>query len=65
MGGLYQPCPVIGVSMNSRRVGPEAAEEERARVEEELNLPVCDVFRDGPEKLRDAVLNHQQTLFKS
>ena len=65
MAGLYQPCPVIGVSMNSRRVSPAAAEEERARVEEELNLPVCDVFRDGSEKLRDAVLNNQQTLFKS
>ena len=65
MASLYQPCPVIGVSMNSRRVSPAAAEEERARVEEEMNLPVCDVFRDGPDKLRDAVINHQQALFKS
>ena len=64
MASLHQPCPVIGISMNSRRLSSEAAEEERARVEAEMELPVCDVFRDGPEKLRDAVLNHQQTLSK-
>ncbi|MFP6601399.1 MAG: DUF1611 domain-containing protein [Pirellulaceae bacterium] len=64
MASLHQPCPVIGIAMNSRRLSSEAAEEERARVEAEMELPVCDVFRDGPEKLRDAVLNHQQTLSK-
>ena len=60
MASLHQPCPVIGVSMNSRRLSEAAAEEERQRVEEEMELPVCDVFRDGADKLRDAVLDYQQ-----
>ena len=38
----------------------KCAEEERQRVEEEMELPVCDVFRDGADKLRDAVLDYQQ-----
>ncbi|HCK70989.1 MAG TPA: DUF1611 domain-containing protein [Planctomycetaceae bacterium] len=55
MGGVFQPCPVIAVSMNGRRVSAEEAEEEKRRVEGELGLPVCDVFRDGREKLVDVV----------
>jgi uncharacterized NAD-dependent epimerase/dehydratase family protein len=59
MGGLVQPCPVIGVAMNSRRISPQEAEVERRRVREELNLPVCDVIRDGPGQLADAVLRFE------
>jgi uncharacterized NAD-dependent epimerase/dehydratase family protein len=60
MAGIFAPCPVIGVAMNSRRVSAIAAEKERARVEHELQLPVCDVIRHGSEPLVEAVLRFQQ-----
>ena len=62
MGSVHQPCSVVGVSMNSRRISEAEAVKERERVEAELGLPVCDVFRDGADKLRDAVLDFQRTL---
>jgi uncharacterized NAD-dependent epimerase/dehydratase family protein len=59
MAGVEHPCPVIGVAMNSRRVSAPQAEEERRRVRQELNVPVCDVIRDGPAELVDAVLRFE------
>lgn len=56
MAGIWRPCPVIGVAMNGRRVTVDQAERERERVQQELGLPVCDVFRDGPDRLIDAIL---------
>jgi uncharacterized NAD-dependent epimerase/dehydratase family protein len=56
MASVTRPCRVIGVAMNSRRVSAEAAEVERERVRTELGLPVCDVFRHGPDELVDAVI---------
>ncbi len=56
MSNIWQPCEVIGISMNSRLISAEAAEQERRRVQHEFDLPVCDVFRDGPARLADAVL---------
>ncbi len=55
MASLFQPCKVIGVAMNSRRVSSDEAEQERERVRSELGLPVCDIFRHGPQDLLDAV----------
>jgi len=65
MGSLHQPCSVIGIAMNSRRVSAAEADIERERVEQEMGLPVCDVFRDGPDKLRDAVLEFQRGMTTS
>jgi uncharacterized NAD-dependent epimerase/dehydratase family protein len=59
MASLIFPCPVIGVAMNSRRLSPEAAEAERRRVGEELNLPVCDVIRHGPDELVESILRYE------
>lgn len=56
MSNIHQPCKIIGIGMNSRRLNAAEAELERARVEAELGLPVCDVLRDGPGRLVDAVL---------
>ena len=56
MAGIFDPCPVIGVSMNSRRVSAAEASAERQRVSEELGLPVCDVVRDGPDELVQTIL---------
>ena len=55
MASVFHPSKVIGISMNSRGVSAAEAEVERKRVEDELELPTCDVIRDGPEKLVRAV----------
>jgi uncharacterized NAD-dependent epimerase/dehydratase family protein len=52
-------CRVLGIAMNSRRLSAPEAEAERRRVRAELGLPVCDVIRDGPEELVDAVLGYK------
>lgn len=65
IGSALTPTRVIGVGMNSRLLSPEAAEIERERVRSELGLPVCDVFRHGPQELVDAVLNFQRELNRS
>ena len=39
-----------------------AGELEAERVEKLLGLPVCDVFRDGPGVLVDAILAMQQSM---
>jgi uncharacterized NAD-dependent epimerase/dehydratase family protein len=56
MASIWRPCPVIGFAMNGRRLSPDEAEAERARMRDEFKLPICDVFRDGPDELVDAVL---------
>jgi uncharacterized NAD-dependent epimerase/dehydratase family protein len=62
MAGIFHPCPVIAVAMNSRRVTAEQAEAERERVRGELGLPVCDIFRHGSDELIDAVLHLEEQV---
>jgi uncharacterized NAD-dependent epimerase/dehydratase family protein len=56
MSNIHQPCRIIGIGINSRRVSAAEAAAERERVKAEFGLPACDVFRDGPDELVDAVL---------
>jgi len=56
MANLHQPCKVIGIGINSRRVSKEEAARERERVKAEFRLPACDVLRDGPDELVEAVI---------
>ena len=56
LSNVHQPCEVIGVSMNSRRVSEAEAHVEQQRVAEELGLPVTDIIRFGREVLVDAVM---------
>ena len=56
MAGVMHPSKVIGVAMHSGNVSGEEAEAERERVRGELGLPVCDVFRHGPNELVEAVI---------
>ncbi len=65
VASIHAPCRVIGIAMNSRRLSGEAADAERERVRQELALPVCDVFRHGPDELVDAVLQLQQERVQS
>jgi uncharacterized NAD-dependent epimerase/dehydratase family protein len=56
MSNIHQPCKIIGIGINSRRLSKEEAARERERVKGEFNLPACDVFRDGSDELVEAVL---------
>lgn len=48
--------------MNSRKLTSEQAEEERARMRGQFGVPVCDIFRHGPDQLVDAVLQLKSEL---
>ena len=63
LASLAMPSRVIGVAVNSRLLSPDEAEQERERVRRELGVPVCDVLRDGPEDMVDAVLALRHELF--
>ena len=52
---------VLGIGMNGRRISPEQAELERAAKQAEFGLPVCDVYRDGPDALADAVAAYYES----
>jgi len=56
MSNLHQKCKVIGIGINSRRVSTAEAAKERERIKAEFGLPACDVIRDGPEELVEAVI---------
>lgn len=64
MANLMNPCRVIGVVMNSRRISAAEADAERNRVEQEMGLPAVDVFRHGVQPLVDAVLRRQAEVGK-
>lgn len=50
------PSQVIGIAMNGRNLNLEQAAVEKEEVQKRLDLPVCDVYRDGPSVLVEAVL---------
>jgi uncharacterized NAD-dependent epimerase/dehydratase family protein len=56
MAAIVQPCPVIGIAMNSRLVTEQEARAEQSRVRSRFGLPVVDVFRFGAAELVDAVM---------
>ena len=51
---LMHPCRVIGIAVNGIRFSDVEVEAECARVEDEFQLPACDVIRHGPGKLVEA-----------
>ncbi len=56
LANLRHPCRVIGVAVNTRTLSEQAAADELARAESLFQLPACDVYRTGPEKLAQACL---------
>ena len=60
MANVHQPCKIIGIGINSRRLSKDEAARERARTKAEFGLPACDVFRDGPDELVEAVIAFQK-----
>ena len=59
MANIHQKCQVIGIGINSRRLSADEAARERQRVKAEFGLPACDVLRDGPDELVQAVLDYK------
>lgn len=63
VSNLEQPCKFIGVAMNSRLLASDDEfEAERELVGSELGLPVCDVVREGPGRLVQAVIDLRSEL---
>src|SRR4051794_465834 len=60
MSNVHQPCKIIGIGINSRRVNAAEAAKERERTKAEFGLPACDVFRDGPDELVEAVIRFKE-----
>ncbi len=52
---IMHPCRVIGLAVNGIRFSDAEVAAECARVEDEFQLPACDVIRHGPGKLVEAV----------
>jgi uncharacterized NAD-dependent epimerase/dehydratase family protein len=59
------PCRVIGVAVNGQRFADDAlVAAECDRVSRRLGLPACDVIRQGPERLVEAVIALRRELEK-
>ncbi|MEL6109629.1 MAG: DUF1611 domain-containing protein [Planctomycetota bacterium] len=56
---LRSPAEIIGIAMNGRNASPEEIKAERDRMTAAFHLPVCDVYRDGPDTLVDAVMRRR------
>jgi uncharacterized NAD-dependent epimerase/dehydratase family protein len=61
MSNVHQPCKIIGIGINSRRVSAAEAAKERERVKSEFGLPACDVIRDGPDELVEAIIRFKRS----
>jgi uncharacterized NAD-dependent epimerase/dehydratase family protein len=59
---VMHPCRVIGVAVNGQKYSDEEVAAECRQVGGELGLPACDVIRQGPEPLVEAVIRLKQRL---
>ncbi len=57
---IMHQCRVIGLAVNGMRYSEAEVAAECARVEDEFQLPACDVIRHGPGKLVEAVRKMKQ-----
>lgn len=62
VGRLVHPTEVIGIGMNGRNLSAEAAEQVKDAIRDEIGLPICDVFRDGPDDLVSAILKFKEQM---
>jgi uncharacterized NAD-dependent epimerase/dehydratase family protein len=56
---IMHPCRVIGLAVNGMKCSDAQVAAECVRVEDEFQLPACDVIRHGPGKLVEAVRKMQ------
>lgn len=59
---LRHPAKFIGCAVNTRYLDESEANKEVKLVENELGLPACDVYRQGPSKLVEACLQLRTEL---
>lgn len=59
IGSIRQPCRVVGLALNGSRLSTAASSEQAERLEQETGLPACDVYRDGPDRLVEAIERHK------
>jgi uncharacterized NAD-dependent epimerase/dehydratase family protein len=59
MANIHQKCEVVGIGINSRGLNAAEAVKERQRVNAEFGLPACDVVRDGPDELVEAIIAYR------
>jgi uncharacterized NAD-dependent epimerase/dehydratase family protein len=59
---LMHPCRVIGIAVNGIKFSAAEVDAECKRVEDEFQLPACDVIRQGPGKLLEAVRAEKERL---
>lgn len=59
---VMHPCRVIGVAVNGQHFPDREVAAECRRVSEELGLPACDVIRQGPQELVEAVIELRRRL---
>lgn len=64
ISSAVHPCKVVGVAMNSRGESDTFYEQEKQRIQNELQLPVTDVIRENADVLVDALLSHKQEIGK-
>lgn len=62
LANLRHPCQFIGVAVNTRTLNDEHARNELQAAADRFKLPVCDVYRTGPEPLIDACISLQKEL---
>ncbi len=60
-----EPCKFVGMAVNTRTLTAEAAKREVAEAEQRYGLPACDVYRDGADKLVQAVMLRRKEVFGS
>jgi len=64
LANLRHSCKTIGIAINTRTLTPTQAHAEVQRAEEQFELPACDVYRDGPDKLVEACIALRQELIR-
>ena len=61
---IMHPCRVIGVAVNGQKFPDDAVAAECEQVSRRLGLPTCDVIRQGPDTLVEAVIELRRQLGK-
>ena len=65
MGSIHQPCHTLALSMNASQIEVGEAKAMAQNLEQELQLPVVDVVREGPKRMLDAIHAFRQKWMTS
>lgn len=65
LANLRHKCKMIGFAINTRLLSAEEAAKEIRQIERQFDLPACDVFRDGPDKLVKAAIQLREEIMQA